>query len=74
MLVAWLALTYLPGFETDDWGSVVAVLVLAAFFMAIGRWAIGASDNEYVIDHLLRRARRAQRAQARRARSGAAGP
>ncbi|GAA3216187.1 alkaline phosphatase family protein [Oerskovia jenensis] len=68
VLVAWLALTYLPGFETDDWGSVVAVLVLAAFFMAIGRWAIGASDNEYVIDHLLRRARRAQRAAARHAR------
>ncbi|MEK8224979.1 hypothetical protein NKG05_00655 [Oerskovia sp. M15] len=60
--MAWLALTYLPGFETDDWGSVVLVLILAAFFMAIGRWAIGASDNEYVIDHLLRRARRAQRA------------
>ncbi|WP_336706117.1 phage holin family protein [Oerskovia sp. USHLN155] len=74
VLVAWLALTYLPGFETDDWGSVVAVLVLAAFFMAIGRWAIGASDNEYVIDHLLRRARRAQRAEARRARSRADAP
>jgi uncharacterized membrane protein YvlD (DUF360 family) len=74
VLVAWLALTYLPGFETDDWGSVVAVLVLAAFFMAIGRWAVGASDNEYVIDHLLRRARRAQRAEARRARSRAEGP
>ncbi|MFJ2301002.1 phage holin family protein [Oerskovia paurometabola] len=71
VLVAWLALTYLPGFETDDWGAVVAVLVLAAFFMAVGRWAIGASDNEYVIDHLLRRARRAQRAAARRARPGA---
>jgi len=71
VVVAWLALTYLPGFETDDWGSVVAVLVLAAFFMAIGRWAVGASDNEYVIDHLLRRARRAQRAAARRARRGA---
>ncbi|MFF3064319.1 alkaline phosphatase family protein [Oerskovia sp. NPDC057915] len=73
VLVAWLALTYLPGFETDDWGSVVAVLVLAAFFMAIGRWAIGASDNEYVIDHLLRRARRAQRAAARRAARSASG-
>ncbi|MBE7698898.1 alkaline phosphatase family protein [Oerskovia sp. Sa1BUA8] len=72
VLVAWLALTYLPGFETDDWGSVVAVLVLAAFFMAIGRWAVGASDNEYVIDHLLRRARRAQRAADRRAQASTA--
>ncbi|MBD7981369.1 alkaline phosphatase family protein [Oerskovia sp. Sa2CUA9] len=73
VLVAWLALTYLPGFETDDWGSVVAVLVLAAFFMAIGRWAIGASDNEYVIDNLLRRARRAQRTAARRAARSSSG-
>ncbi len=73
VLVAWLALTYLPGFETDDWGSVVAVLVLAALFMAIGRWAIGASDNEYVIDDLLRRARRAQRAADRRAARASSG-
>ncbi|KRD40454.1 hypothetical protein ASE27_06080 [Oerskovia sp. Root918] len=73
VLVAWLALTYLPGFETDDWGSVVAVLVLAAFFMAIGRWAIGASDNDYVIDNLLRRARRAQRTAARRAARASSG-
>jgi hypothetical protein len=73
VLVAWLALTYLPGFETDGWGAVVAVLVLAAFFMAVGRWAVGASDNEYVIDHLVRRARRAQRVAARRGAQAAAG-
>lgn len=73
VLVAWLALTYLPGFETDDWGSVVAVLVLAAVFMAVGRWAFGANDNEYVIEHLLRRARRAQRAAVRHGAQGATG-
>ncbi|MCM3535977.1 alkaline phosphatase family protein [Cellulosimicrobium funkei] len=56
--VAWAALTYLPGFRSGTWTDVLAVLVIAAVLMALGRWVVGASDNEYVIGDLLRRARR----------------
>ncbi|MGN6239303.1 MAG: alkaline phosphatase family protein [Cellulosimicrobium cellulans] len=58
LAVAWVALTYLPGFRSGSWVDVLAVLVLAAVLMALGRWVVGASDNEYVLGDLLRRARR----------------
>lgn len=58
LVVAWAALTYLPGFRSGSWLDVLAVLVLAAVLMALGRWVVGASDNEYVLGDLLRRARR----------------
>lgn len=58
VLVAWAALTYLPGFRTTSWTAVLAVLVVAGVVMALGRWLVGASDNEYVLGDLLRRARR----------------
>ncbi|MDF9876809.1 phage holin family protein [Cellulosimicrobium cellulans] len=58
LAVAWAALTYLPGFRSGSWVDVLAVLVLAAVLMALGRWVVGASDNEYVLGDLLRRARR----------------
>jgi hypothetical protein len=58
VLVAGAALTYLPGFRTSSWVAVLAVLVVAGVVMAAGRWAVGASDNEYVLGDLLRRARR----------------
>jgi len=58
LVVAWAALTYLPGFRSGTWTDVLLVLVLAAVLMALGRWVVGASDNEYVLGDLLRRARR----------------
>lgn len=58
LAVAWAALTYLPGFRSGSWVDVLAVLVIAAVLMALGRWVVGASDNEYVLGDLLRRARR----------------
>src|SRR5690606_38145131 len=58
LVVAWAALTYLPGFRSGSWADVLAVLVLAAVLMALGRWVVGANDNEYVLGDVLRRARR----------------
>jgi len=61
--VLWLALSVVPGFTVDDLWSVLAVLVLTAVVMAVGRWLIGASNSDYVVSDLVRRAHR----QARRA-------
>jgi uncharacterized membrane protein YvlD (DUF360 family) len=70
VLVAGAALTYLPGFQSSSWAAVLAVLVLAGVVMAAGRWLVGASDNEYVLGDLVRRARR----QAAHAGAGAGAP
>jgi uncharacterized membrane protein YvlD (DUF360 family) len=56
--VLWLALTVVPGFTVDTVWSVLAVLVLTAIVMAVGRWLIGASNSDYVVSDLVRRARR----------------
>ncbi|QJW37064.1 phage holin family protein [Cellulosimicrobium protaetiae] len=72
LAVAWAALTYLPGFRSGSWVDVLAVLLIAAVLMALGRWVVGASDNEYVLGDLLRRARR-QAGVPRGARGAAAG-
>ncbi|WP_265523290.1 alkaline phosphatase family protein [Oerskovia flava] len=64
--VVWLALAFLPGFTIGAWTDVVLVLVVAAVLMALGRWSVGARDNEYVVGDLLRRARRAAARDARR--------
>lgn len=58
VLVVWAALTLLPGFRIATWPDAIAVLLLAGFVMAVGRWLVGASDNEYVLGDLVRRARR----------------
>ncbi|MFB9956739.1 alkaline phosphatase family protein [Cellulomonas denverensis] len=63
VLVAWLALWAVPGVQVRNGWSAVAVLVVAAVVMAIGRWIWGASDSDYVVGDVLRRARsRARRA------------
>ena len=51
--------TVVPGFDVDNVWSVLAVLVLTAIVMAIGRWVIGASNSDYVVSDLVRRARAA---------------
>jgi hypothetical protein len=66
VLVAWLALTRLPGLEAVNAWAVVQVLVITACVMAVGRWIWGASDSDYVVGDVLRRAR----AHARRAGEG----
>lgn len=58
VLVVWLALTYGPGTSSESWTDVVLVILIAAVVMAVGRWVVGASDNEYVLGDLLRRAHR----------------
>ncbi|KRD41681.1 phosphodiesterase [Cellulomonas sp. Root930] len=59
--VLWLALTVVPGFTVDNVWSVLVVLVLTAIVMAVGRWLIGASNSDYVVSDLVRRARRQAR-------------
>lgn len=66
LLVAWFALTVVPGVQVDNAWAVVQVLVIAAVLMAAGRWIWGASDSDYVVGDVLRRAR----AHARRAGEG----
>jgi uncharacterized membrane protein YvlD (DUF360 family) len=64
VLTAWGALALVPGVSTDGWRSAFAVVVVAALFMALGRWLLGANDSAYVLGDTLRRARaRARRAQ-----------
>jgi hypothetical protein len=66
VLVAWLALTRVPGLEAVNPWAVVQVLVITACVMAVGRWVWGASDSDYVVGDVLRRAR----SHARRAGEG----
>ncbi|WHP17510.1 phage holin family protein [Cellulomonas sp. ES6] len=64
--VVWLALSLGPGLEVRSAWAVVQVLVITACVMAVGRWVWGASDSDYVVGDVLRRAR----ARARRAGEG----
>ena len=66
MLAIWLV----PGVSTTDWVSVLLVVLIAGFVMAMGRWLVGATDSGYVVGQALGGARRGQR---RRARGAAAG-
>jgi len=59
--VLWIALALVPGIDADNLGDVVAVLVVTAIVMAIGRWMMGANDSDYVISDVVRRARRRAR-------------
>lgn len=59
--VLWLALSVVPGIGADNLWSVLGVLVLTAIVMAIGRWLIGASNSDYVVSDVVRRARRQAR-------------
>ncbi|WP_315098239.1 alkaline phosphatase family protein [uncultured Cellulomonas sp.] len=61
--VLWGALSVVPGFDVDDLWSVLLVLLLTAVVMAIGRWLVGASNSDYVVSDLVRRARRQARRQ-----------
>src|SRR4051794_27725265 len=67
--VLWLALGVVPGIEVDGIWSVLAVLVLTAIVMAVGRWMIGASNSDYVVSDVVRRARRQARREGVRAPS-----
>lgn len=66
VVVAWFALSLVPGVHVVNPWDVVQVLVITAFVMAVGRWVWGASDSDYVVGDVLRRAR----ARARRAGEG----
>lgn len=63
--VAWFALTLVPGLHARTAGDVVAVLLVAALVMALGRWAVGTQDADYLLADLRRQARRAARREAR---------
>ncbi len=71
LVVAWLALSFIPGVRIDSWSDVAAVLIVAGILMAAGRWVTGARDNDYVLGDLLRRASRTAR---RRLDAGQAPP
>ncbi|GIG38502.1 alkaline phosphatase family protein [Cellulomonas phragmiteti] len=62
LLVAWGALLVAPGLEVTSGWAVLWVLLLTGVVMATGRWLWGASDNAYVVDDVVRRARRRARA------------
>ncbi|NMM15853.1 MAG: alkaline phosphatase family protein [Cellulomonas sp.] len=63
VLVAWVALTHVPGIVVDSGVAVVAVLLIASLVMAVGRWLWGVNDTEYVLGDVIRRAQsRARRA------------
>ncbi|MEV7973058.1 phage holin family protein [Cellulomonas sp. NPDC089187] len=63
VLVTWLALWAVPGVQVRNGWSAVAVLLVTAVAMALGRWIWGAGDSDYVVGDVLRRARsRARRA------------
>lgn len=63
VLVAWVALTHVPGIVVDSGAAVLGVLFIASLVMAVGRWLWGVNDTEYVLGDVIRRARsRARRA------------
>jgi hypothetical protein len=63
VLVAWVALTVVPGIVVDSGVAVLEVLLIASLVMAVGRWLWGVNDTEYVLGDVIRRARaRARRA------------
>ncbi|GAA1742120.1 phage holin family protein [Isoptericola hypogeus] len=72
VLVLLVALSLLPGISIRSWPDAVAVLLIAAVVMAAGHWVVGASDNEYVVADLVRRARRRAGLSRRGARDDAA--
>ena len=56
--LVWAALAVAPGTSVDTVATAVETLVLVAAFGAVGRWLIGASDRDYLVADLLRRAER----------------
>lgn len=68
-----LALRIAPGMHSESWGSALAVIVVAALVMAVGRWVVGSADSSYVVGNAINRGRRASR-RAARARGGAPDP
>lgn len=58
LVVAFGALLVAPGLRVDSWWAAFLVLVVAAAVMAMGRWAWGSHDNDYVVADLVRRSRR----------------
>lgn len=68
-----VALRLLPGLTVRSWPDAVAVLVIAACVMAVGHWALGASDNAFVVADLVRGARRRAGLSRRRRRDEGAG-
>ncbi len=67
--VVALALQVTPGVHSDSFGSILAVMVIAAVVMAFGRWVVGAADSSYVLGSAIQRGRR----EARRRGGGATG-
>lgn len=61
VLVVWLALWVVPGSSTDTIATAVETLLIVAAFGAVGRWLLGASDREYLVRDLVRRAERRRR-------------
>lgn len=74
LLIAWGVLSVVPGIGVNGWRSAAAVMIVASFIMAVGRWLIGANDSAYVLGDTLRRARsRARRSAREQAPPGEAG-
>ncbi|PJI94380.1 alkaline phosphatase family protein [Luteimicrobium subarcticum] len=74
LAVAWAALNLLPGVSAESVWDAVAVLLLSAVVMVVGRWLIGLRDNDYALGDLRRRARRGARRAARRDAGGGPAP
>lgn len=65
VLVAWVALRFVPGIALRSAWAVVWVLVVTGVVMATGRWVWAAPGNGYVVDATVRRARRRALAEGR---------
>ncbi len=65
LLVAWVALRFVPGIVLRTRWAVLWVLVVAGIVMAAGRWVWAAPGNGYVVDATVRRARRRALAEGR---------
>ncbi|MGV8965403.1 MAG: alkaline phosphatase family protein [Cellulomonas sp.] len=57
VLIAWAALSLVPGIVVRSWVQVLLLLVLASGVMAGARWLLGGNDSGYVLGDVLRRAR-----------------
>lgn len=57
VLIAWVALTVVPGITVRNWAQVLLLLVVASAVMVGARWLVGGNGSSYVLGDVLRGAR-----------------
>jgi hypothetical protein len=74
LLVVQLALTLAPGAGEYPTSTAALTLLLVAVFGALGRWLLGATDKDYLVADLIRRAQRSRRRAGTAASAATAAP